>query len=354
VISTLKHLQHFWYVASFAKDLRHAPIACRIADHPVVLFRDSLGGAHALLDRCCHRDMPLSAGKITPQGIQCGYHGWEFSPQGQCVRIPGQPADSKSVLRGCVASFVVLEQDGLLWVYGVPNEQPVGQPLRIPYTSDPSYGTVLLDFGAMNAALDNILDNFMDSLHPPFIHAGLIYDDKKRNRLTIDVRHYKHRDGFCGVEGGYLNEPPPIQGLIGRLFAQRTAATVLHEERYIAPTLMQVEFRIGKSQHLLSTQLFTPETPTRTRMRVMLNTKSKLPMFITNFILRRLFTKLFKQDIQALELQQKAIDQTGVLPRASSDMDILSLISVHFLNQVAEGKPLDAIHVQEQQYDALI
>lgn len=350
----LENLQNFWYVAGLSDSLRQAPLARTIVNHPIVLFRDPAGQAHALLDRCCHRNMPLSFGKVTPKGVQCGYHGWEFAPGGQCVRIPGQPPESKDTARGRVPSFPVIEQDGLLWVYATPDAKPTSRPFPIPFSDDRMYGTLRVDFGLMQASVENIIDNFMDSLHPPFIHAGLIYDDKKRNRLEIEVRPYQHPEGHRGVEGCYLGEPPPTQGLIGRIFADRSANIVVHEERYIAPSLTQAEYRIGTSQYLQSSHLFTPETPTRTRMYLLLRTKSRIPKPVSHLILRALFTKLFKQDIRALEIQQRAEEQPGLLPRASSELDILSLAVIRYLRELAQGKSLDTIHVKSHRYTACI
>ncbi len=50
------------------------------------------GEVVALLDRCPHRRVPLSAGTITAahggQRLQCSYHGWSFDGSGRCVEIP--------------------------------------------------------------------------------------------------------------------------------------------------------------------------------------------------------------------------------------------------------------------------
>jgi Rieske [2Fe-2S] domain len=34
------------------------------------------GKVSGLVDRCCHRGAPLSLEKVTPEGLQCGYHAW--------------------------------------------------------------------------------------------------------------------------------------------------------------------------------------------------------------------------------------------------------------------------------------
>src|SRR5258705_4663614 len=68
-----------WYVASWAEDLVAQPVARRICNEPIVLYRDASGRACALIDRCCHRGAPLSAGRVSSEGLQCGYHGLVFA-----------------------------------------------------------------------------------------------------------------------------------------------------------------------------------------------------------------------------------------------------------------------------------
>src|SRR5262245_44196886 len=85
-----------WYVASWADDLGTQPLARRICNGPIVLYRDAAGRAGALVDRCCHRGAPLSAGRVTDEGLECGYHGLVFARDGECVRVPGQDRPPKT------------------------------------------------------------------------------------------------------------------------------------------------------------------------------------------------------------------------------------------------------------------
>ena len=56
--------QQWWYPACMAHDLGRSPQAITLMDIPLVLFRDGAGAAHALLDRCPHRNVPLSLGRV--------------------------------------------------------------------------------------------------------------------------------------------------------------------------------------------------------------------------------------------------------------------------------------------------
>jgi len=79
-------IRNAWYIAAWADELSDKPLARRILNEPVVLFRDKSGKAAAIADRCCHRGTPLSLGEVTDQGLQCGYHGMIFDGAGKCVK----------------------------------------------------------------------------------------------------------------------------------------------------------------------------------------------------------------------------------------------------------------------------
>src|SRR6185437_1710990 len=53
-------IRNAWYIAAWADELSDKPLARRILNEPVVLFRDKSGKAAAIADRCCHRGTPLS------------------------------------------------------------------------------------------------------------------------------------------------------------------------------------------------------------------------------------------------------------------------------------------------------
>ena len=76
------------------------------------------------IDRCPHKDFPLSTGRRTFFGrLVCDAHGWEFVADGTCVRAPGRPL---SEVAGRHASVVECrEADGQLWVRTTPEGTPL-------------------------------------------------------------------------------------------------------------------------------------------------------------------------------------------------------------------------------------
>ena len=83
-------LRNAWYVAALAAEVNRTPLARRLLDVPVVLFRKLDGTAVALEDRCAHRSFPLSRSALEGDTVVCGYHGARYDCEGRCVQVPSQ------------------------------------------------------------------------------------------------------------------------------------------------------------------------------------------------------------------------------------------------------------------------
>src|SRR5688572_22175955 len=110
-------LRPYWYIGCASMRLGRRPLAARILDQPLVLFRDEHGTPHALEDRCCHRGAPLSEGSVERGRLACSYHGWRYDGGGQVVEIPSLREDQR-IPAGCsVKSYPCVERDAYVWVW---------------------------------------------------------------------------------------------------------------------------------------------------------------------------------------------------------------------------------------------
>src|SRR5690349_17701136 len=89
-------LPRWWYVACRSHELRDRPVARAILDRPIVLFRDDAGRAAALVDRCAHRNVPLSRGRRVGGHVECAYHGWQYDAGGRCRVVPALCGDAEA------------------------------------------------------------------------------------------------------------------------------------------------------------------------------------------------------------------------------------------------------------------
>jgi nitrite reductase/ring-hydroxylating ferredoxin subunit len=120
-----------WWPVGHATEVVAKPRAVRLGDQEIVLYRDREGAAHALLDRCPHRRLPLSMGRLTDNGLQCGYHGWTFDgASGQCTVIPNFRPDETPSRRIKVAAYPVAEAQGYVFVWtGAGAPSPATPPI---------------------------------------------------------------------------------------------------------------------------------------------------------------------------------------------------------------------------------
>ena len=69
--STGIFLRNTKYVAAWPDEIAAGGLLARtICNDPVVLFRTQGGAIGALEDRCCHRHLPLSRGRVRGEIIQ--------------------------------------------------------------------------------------------------------------------------------------------------------------------------------------------------------------------------------------------------------------------------------------------
>ncbi|MSO99544.1 MAG: aromatic ring-hydroxylating dioxygenase subunit alpha [Acetobacteraceae bacterium] len=165
-------IRNAWYVAAWADEISAKPMARRICNEPVVLYRDATGKAAALIDMCCHRGAPLHMGKVVEQGIECGYHGLIFDTDGACVRIPGQDRIPE---RARVRSFPLVEQDGFLWIWmGDVEKADPADIVSYPWHNDSVNWPHKHTMYPIKASAMLMVDNLMDLTHLGYVHGSTI------------------------------------------------------------------------------------------------------------------------------------------------------------------------------------
>ena len=332
--SSVVAIRDDWYVVAIAADLRDGPLAVELLGTPIVVFRSG-SGIGALLDRCPHRNVPLSLGRVRKKNLECGYHGWQFDSSGQCQHIPGLcgGGDLNKASRNA-SSYAAREADGFIWVYATPDTEPVREPFSFPHLDDSRYSTVrhVVDLeGTMHAAAENALD----VPHTAFLHRGLFRSEASRKRIGVEVRRYGDR-----VEAEYIGEPRP-EGVIGRVLAPG-GGTVKHHDRFILPCVAQVEYEIGDSSHVVATTALTPVRDHFTRMFAAVS--FKLP-FVPNAkigevagrVLKPLALRIVGQDSVVLRAQTEAVKRFGGEKFASTEIDVLGPHILRLLRQAERG-----------------
>lgn len=233
-----------WYVAGFSEELPKGVLkGHRIAGKPIVAWRTESGQIVAFDDRCVHKRMPLSAGKLFEDGVlECAYHGFCYDQTGSCVRIPAQP-DKPIPTRARLKAFPVVEQDGVVWIWTGDDEKLKGvRPPRTPEVGSEEWDSVLIGPMKVNANCRLLIENLLDITHFYPLHdsnVGDIINSKipvKFVEETVDGNHSIKSIRY--VEG--YKQPPLLQKWLGYDIVDRE-----HTHCMMNPGVTRVEMRVA-------------------------------------------------------------------------------------------------------------
>ena len=303
-------LRNHWYIAAWSDDVRDAPVARTILGQPVVLYRKPDGTAVALEDRCCHRGLPLSMGKVVEDGLQCGYHGLTFDDTGACVRVPGQSAIPPGA---AVRSYPVVERWRWVWVWmGDPDQANDAKIPDYHWLADERW-VAPTGYFHLKADYRRLVDNLLDFSHLQFVHERTIGTD-----AIADIPSEIARDGeTIDITRWIMDSPPPA--LFQKAGGFNGNVDRWMNCRYTAPS--SVVFDIGcaaagtgapdgnRSQgiEIRSLHGITPETETTTHYFWGYARNFALDDETTTDLLRGGAQATFSEDVEILEHQQQAI-----------------------------------------------
>jgi phenylpropionate dioxygenase-like ring-hydroxylating dioxygenase large terminal subunit len=132
----------------------------------VAVFRSTDGAVGALLDRCPHRGVELSLGRVRGTAIQCAYHGWKVDACGSVVSPPGLGRLDGGLHVEC---FELRERFGVIWAFtgSAADAESIPLPDLAPYGTAGSVDILVRkDVRAhWSFVLDNGLDLFHEHLH---------------------------------------------------------------------------------------------------------------------------------------------------------------------------------------------
>lgn len=302
-----------WLIACRSNQLRHKPLKRTILDTHLALFRAAQGQVAALLDRCPHRNAPLSRGWIAGNHVVCPYHGWQFDAAGVCQAVPGLCGVPQHRTR-TVQAYPVIERDGFVWVSVQADAPPTASPYRFPLLTTPGYSSFVSEF-TLEAALPDALENFLDGTHTHFVHGGLIRTEGRRKPTTATVRR-----GPGYVEAEYRDEGQQ-SGLISRLFG---AGVDVAFGRFVLPSIAQLEYRAGTHTRLLVDLCFTPQTVDHLRVFAVISGQVPRGLgWLAPGMARLLLAQVVRQDRAVLELQTANLRRFGGPGYTSTELDVL-------------------------------
>uniref|UniRef100_A0A1D1YQH2 Chlorophyllide a oxygenase, chloroplastic n=1 Tax=Anthurium amnicola TaxID=1678845 RepID=A0A1D1YQH2_9ARAE len=158
-------LKNFWYPVAFSSDLKGdtmIPIDC--FEEPWVIFRGKDGRPGCVQNTCAHRACPLHLGSVNDGRIQCPYHGWEYSTDGKCEKMPSTRMHNVKI-----QSLTCFEHEGMIWIW--PGDAPTMAtlPSLLPPPGFTVHAEIVMELPVEHGLL---LDNLLDLAHAPFTHTS--------------------------------------------------------------------------------------------------------------------------------------------------------------------------------------
>ena len=158
-----------WWVVAHGSELGSTPVMRWVLEMPVALYRTADGKPVALHNRCPHRWAPLSMGAVRGDDLVCPYHGMQFAPSGQCVKVPTQDHTPGAIR---VRSFPIEERYGFLWLWtGDPGRaDPALIPEELSFLADSKWHMVW-GYLSVRGNYMQLKENVLDLTHFAFLHA---------------------------------------------------------------------------------------------------------------------------------------------------------------------------------------
>lgn len=160
-------LRNYWYVGAWSYEVNNTPLARTLLNQQLVFFRTSGGEAVVLEDRCPHRFAPLSLGRVDGNVLECGYHGFAFGADGNCLRIPAMDKVPDAIR---VRRYPTIELNG--WLYVWMGDADLADESKLPPYYQMGEDKWVGSGETLHMAADYrlIRDNLLDLSHAKYVH----------------------------------------------------------------------------------------------------------------------------------------------------------------------------------------
>ena len=305
-------LKNAWYVACTPDDFQDKPLGRKICGESMVFYRGTQGQAVALEDFCPHRGAPLSLGFVKDGNLVCGYHGLEMGCEGNTIAMPGQRVRGFPAIR----SFPVVERYGFVWVW--PGQADKASENLIPkfeFFDNPewAYGG-----GLYHIACDYrlMVDNLMDLTHETYVHASSIGQKEIDEVPCVTKTEGDHVTTSRFMEN--ITAPPFWKmALRGNKLADDVPVDRWQICHFTPPSHVMIEVGVAHAGHggyhapdkvkaySVVVDFITPETETSIWYFWGMARKFQPQDAALTASIREGQGKIFSEDLQMLELQQK-------------------------------------------------
>ncbi|NKY51314.1 Rieske 2Fe-2S domain-containing protein [Nocardia vermiculata] len=162
-----------WHCLGLVRSFRDGqPHSIRAFGRKLVVFTGADGTMNVLDAYCRHMGGDLSQGTVKGNEIACPFHDWRWGGDGRCKQIPYArrvPPLART------ATWPTLEQDGMLFVWNDPENNPPPAAVTIPVIStfdDGEWTDWVWNEMVVHTNAREVIDNVVDMAHFFYVHKG--------------------------------------------------------------------------------------------------------------------------------------------------------------------------------------
>lgn len=315
-------LANGWHPIAYSDEVKGKPHPAELMGRSLVIFRGR-DGVGILEDRCPHRNVPLSQGKVAGDAVACPYHGWQFDAAGDCVNVPG----ASSCPAVSAKAYPVVERNGLIWTSLA--ETPLDFPDIPSEIEDPDQDCFWWQLPSFEGRILDAIENLLDPMHSYFLHPGLVRTSSTPRLTEV---HVTQNDKGCTAR---FSESKGAMTLLQKL----TEGDRLHSYcRYIAPNMAQVAFEDSKGMQVTISVIFSPTNAGMTRPYAHFSTrKSWLPAWLKRAMIILFHIKVLSQDRAMIKAQLHNSERFGGIRYRNGPLDIFGPA----IWALANGQPVE-------------
>ncbi len=315
--SGIPFLRNAWYAAGFSDEFGRHLLARTYLDEAVVIYRTADGKPVAFEDRCAHRRLPLSMGRLVEDQIECGYHGLVYDCTGSCVKIPGQSRES--IPPGArVRTYPVVDRHNYLWIW-------MGDARRADAGLIPNFGALDAPGVGLHRIKLHLLcnyqltvDNLLDLSHLAYVHSTTTGNPAMAENATVKIE----RIGDSVQQKRWLRgvDAPPAFARFGGF---RGLVNMWQVSEYSPPSYVRVSYGSSDASEPMDESAdiwregawgfkvfhgITPETQRTTHQfrYVAFDRKYVAPSVVEDFVTQN--DQIINEDRAIFAVQQQALD----------------------------------------------
>ncbi|CAA0093034.1 Toluene-4-sulfonate monooxygenase system iron-sulfur subunit TsaM1 [Zhongshania aliphaticivorans] len=312
-------LHEHWYVAGLCEEFGRDLTSRTLLEKSVVFYRTEAGELIALQNRCLHRSFPLSESKLQGDNIVCGYHGIEYSPEGEIQNVPCQTQCPSGKLR----KYPIKEVGPFVFIWmGNPENAEQGYIPELPYLENPQkvsfYGEEFLVDGSYLLLQENLNDlTHFTHLHANTFGATVDSLDESFIKLPLDFAEtngipgcYRTDDNSDRIK---LGLPPEVLAEIGdRKVVNRNGGITVSPGVWLGENFFHVEDPApGKPEtyKIYINHYLTPKTHNSCHYWYSVTTDFIEPTPENSAGMSALFRAAFEEDVVAINHMQKLLEE---------------------------------------------